>query len=76
MATNGYKITMERRMSTLEAEFRALKEILTGHMETEEKNDAEVRAYLQRMNWLLITTLLALAVDFGSRLIPQARAFF
>ena len=61
-------------MTKLEAEFRALRDILMGHMETEEKNDKETRAYLSRLNWLLITTLLALVIDFGKDIIPRAGA--
>lgn len=76
MARNGAdRVAIEHRMTALETKLDTLTKMLVEHMENEDKEMSEVRSYLSRLNFLLITTLLALAIDFGSRLIPSANAF-
>ena len=59
MNNANYKLSIENRLTQLEVK---LDDIINNHI-------SHIQERLDRIQWLLIVTLIGVVVDFGSRLI-------
>lgn len=72
MTGNGYKISVERRLTSVEVILKEIKESLFTHIADEAKSLDKFEKRFDNLTWLLVTTLVAVIANIITRVVSAS----